>query len=114
MDSITKTNETPKGNRQKQVTNYYLLQSGQKTPKLRPERQHIIPALTTNALCFESMTTFQSAYNDIAELVQKFDEHREQFIVHKYMEVHARAENRLVCELYGLMGEEIRIVEGNS
>jgi hypothetical protein len=38
------------------------------------------------------MTPFENAYNDIAELVQKFDEHKGEFMAHNYQEEHVRIE----------------------
>jgi hypothetical protein len=93
-----------------------------------PETRHIISALTTETLCFDCMTLFENAYNEIAELVRKWNEHQDQFMAHKYLDLvrsdselgqfqrkckHIDAEiDKLVYALYGLTEEEIKIVEG--
>ena len=76
------------------------------------------------------MIPFEKAFEEVAELVRKFDEHKDEFMAHNYLDltlhnsVHKRLQqkcdyldgeiDRLMRELYGLTAEEIKIVEGAS
>lgn len=62
------------------------------------------------------MTLFEKSYYDVAGLVRKFEEHKDQFQRERdqrkceYLDGEI---DRLVYELYGITAEEIKIVEGN-
>ena len=52
------------------------------------------------------MTLFENAYNEVTELVRKFDEHKDQFIAHNYQEAHARTE--FIDKFWTALGWDVR------
>ena len=54
--------------------------------------RHIISHSPQSPLVSKPMTLFENAYNEAIGLVQKFQEHRGQFMAHKYLEAELHPE----------------------
>ena len=50
------------------------------------------PALSTMLMCSQTMSLFESAYNDVAAIVREFEEHHGEFLAHNYQESEVRTD----------------------